>query len=135
MKDHLQSACFLGGVCGELMDQRLKEAAKAGDLNALQGKERITPLHYVAETDNIDLLAEFLYACPASIEDLNIRNETALHIAVKNFRLRAFKVLLGWLLKTLRREVLNWRDEDGNTALHIAVATDQTQVCWFSLGY
>ncbi|XAR70540.1 hypothetical protein NMG60_11027428, partial [Bertholletia excelsa] len=98
------------------------------ELIRVKGRERITPLHYVAETDNIDLLAEFLYACPASIEDLNIRNETALHIAVKNFRLRAFKVLLGWLLKTLRREVLNWRDEDGNTALHIAVATDQTQV-------
>ncbi|CAH2056845.1 unnamed protein product [Thlaspi arvense] len=64
------------------------------ELIRVKGRERITPLHYVAETDNIDLLAEFLYACPASIEDLNIRNETALHIAVKNFRLRAFKVLL-----------------------------------------
>ncbi|XAR70544.1 hypothetical protein NMG60_11027433, partial [Bertholletia excelsa] len=94
----------------------------------VKGRESYTPLHYVAETDNIDRLAEFLYACPASIKDLTIRDESALHIAVKNSRLRAFKVLLGWLSRTLEIEVLNWRDGDGNTALHIAVATNQVQV-------
>ncbi|CAH2056843.1 unnamed protein product [Thlaspi arvense] len=93
----------------------------------VKGRESYTPLHYVAETDNIDRLAEFLYACPASIKDLTIRDESALHIAVKNSRLRAFKVLLGWLSRTLEIEVLNWRDGDGNTALHIAVATNQVQ--------
>ncbi|KAL2489675.1 Ankyrin repeat-containing protein BDA1 [Forsythia ovata] len=39
----------------------------------IQGKERITPLHYVVETDDIDLLAEFLLACLESINDYSRR--------------------------------------------------------------
>nr|XP_009801876.1 PREDICTED: uncharacterized protein LOC104247534 [Nicotiana sylvestris] len=98
------------------------------DLIRVQGKERITPLHYVAETDDVEFLAEFLLACPASIEDLTIRDETAVHTAVKNSNERAFKVLLGWLQRTENLDILDWKDEAGNTVLHIAASTNQPQV-------
>ncbi|GMQ04658.1 hypothetical protein CsSME_00050004 [Camellia sinensis var. sinensis] len=94
----------------------------------VKGREMLTPLHHVAEKGHIDLLAEFLCACPESIMDLTIRDETAVHIAVKNFQLQAFKVLLGWLRRTQRLHVLNRDDDEGNSVLHIAVSTLQPQI-------
>ncbi|XP_016438946.1 ankyrin repeat-containing protein BDA1-like [Nicotiana tabacum] len=98
------------------------------DLIRVQGKGRITPLHYVAEIDDVEFLAQFLLACPASVEDLTICDETAVHIAVKNSNERAFKVLLGWLQRTENLDILDWKDEAGNTVLHIAASTNQPQV-------
>lgn len=99
------------------------------ELIRVRGRERITPLHYVAETENINLLGEFLYACPASIKDLTISGETALHVAVKTSKLNCVLVLLGWLQRTNNREILKLKDENGDTVLHIAVSTNQLQVC------
>ncbi|KAJ0105527.1 hypothetical protein Patl1_18363 [Pistacia atlantica] len=73
------------------------------ELVRVKAKERITPLHYVAQTNNADLLAEFLTVCPSSIHDVTIRY------------------------------ILNFTDEDGNTALHIATSTNQPEDgiwCW-----
>ncbi|KAL3742357.1 hypothetical protein ACJRO7_017777 [Eucalyptus globulus] len=69
------------------------------ELIQVYGRGRITPLHYVAEKEGdeeLELLAEFLCACKSSIEDLTSR-----------FYLT---------------EILNWKDEDGNTVMHIAVS-------------
>ncbi|XP_016482562.1 ankyrin repeat-containing protein BDA1-like [Nicotiana tabacum] len=98
------------------------------ELIRVRGRERITPLHYVAETENINLLGEFLYACPASIKDLTISGETALHVAVKTSKLNCVLVLLGWLQRTNNREILKLKDENGDTVLHIAVSTNQLQI-------
>ncbi|KAA8525985.1 hypothetical protein F0562_007915 [Nyssa sinensis] len=49
------------------------------ELIRVQGRERITPLHYVAGIEEFsDLLAVFLCACPASIEDLTVRDSLSL---------------------------------------------------------
>ena len=84
----------------------------------VKGREGITPLHYAAKEVDDKLLAEFLSFCPNSIEDVTIRNETALHIALKNNKLEAFTFLVGWLRKNWteksifwERTVLNWKDE------------------------
>ncbi|KAK2966324.1 hypothetical protein RJ640_000267 [Escallonia rubra] len=99
------------------------------DLIRVRGRERLTPLHYVAEKDEVDLLAQFLVACPASIKDVTIRGETALHIAVRNGKINAFQVILGWLQRTNKEDVLNCRDEKGNKVLHVAALTNQPQAC------
>ncbi|KAK1551862.1 hypothetical protein Q3G72_006094 [Acer saccharum] len=104
------------------------------ELVRVKAKWRMTPLHYVAQTENIDLLAELLSACPSSIEDLTVRCETAVHVAVKNGRLSAFKVLLGWLRRANKEEILKWKDEDGNTVLHIATFTNQPKVVELLIG-
>ncbi|XVF10922.1 hypothetical protein REPUB_Repub07fG0225200 [Reevesia pubescens] len=94
----------------------------------VKGKGMITPLHYLAQKEDADLLAEFLSVCPSSIEDTTIQCETAVHIAVKNFSIGSFKVILGWLRRVNKEDILNWKDEDGNTALHIAISTNQPEV-------
>ncbi|CAL5438689.1 unnamed protein product [Camellia sinensis] len=88
-------------------------------------------MHYVAEKGDIDLLAEFLLACPESIMDRTIRAETALHIAVKNSKLEACDVLLGWLRRSLNLQLLNSEDEKGNTVLHIAVSNSEIELVRF----
>ena len=105
-----------------------------GNLVRVKGKEGITALHYAAENDQLDLLNEFRTVCPDSIEDVTIQNETALHVALKYKKLKAFEVLVGWLRKdwskdAISREstVLNWKNEEGNTVLHVAVSNNQTQ--------
>ncbi|KAF3502312.1 hypothetical protein F2Q69_00039913 [Brassica cretica] len=74
-----------------------------------------------------ELLSEFLVACPSSVEDLTIKCETAVHIAVKNHHFEAFKVLLGWVQRVNREDILDWKDEDGNTVFHIAASINQTE--------
>ena len=80
------------------------------------------------------MLEEFLMVCPDSITDVTVRNETALHIALKNDKLEAFEFLVTWLgvivyknAKLYQRTVLNWKDDEGNTVLHIAVSKNQSE--------
>ncbi|CAI9784615.1 unnamed protein product [Fraxinus pennsylvanica] len=54
------------------------------DLIRIPGREGITLLHYAVEKEDIDLLIYFLIVCPSSINDWTVRDETAVHIAVRN---------------------------------------------------
>ncbi|XP_030931039.1 ankyrin repeat-containing protein BDA1-like [Quercus lobata] len=104
-----------------------------GDLVRIKGREGITPLHYaVVVDDQLDLLAEFLSVCPDSIEDVTTRNETVLHIALKYNKLEAFKFLVEWIRQKRsknsifwERKILNWKNEEGNIVLHIAISKNQ----------
>ncbi|KAM5573117.1 ankyrin repeat-containing protein ITN1-like [Rosa sericea] len=111
---------------------RLLDADRS--LVRVPGREGVTPLHYVAKEGNIELLDVFLSACPKSLEDVTIRNETSLHIALKNDKVEAFEFVLRWLKEVcyeevhqLEKKVLNWKDEDGNTLLHIATLRNQPE--------
>lgn len=99
-------------------------------LVSIKGRGRITPLHHVARTGDAELLSELLLACPSSIEDLTIKCETAVHISVKNHQFLAFKVLLGWVKRANKEEILDWKDENGNTVFHIAASVNQTEVMY-----
>ncbi|KAL5551316.1 hypothetical protein UlMin_001492 [Ulmus minor] len=110
------------------------------DIVQIEGKEGKTPLHYAAEEGNLDLLTKFLLACPQSIQDVTIRGETALHIAVKNYNLEAFDLMVGKLrrahhegAKIQETTILNWKDKEGNTALHIAALTNQPHASSYAL--
>ncbi|KAG4136273.1 hypothetical protein ERO13_D08G270800v2 [Gossypium hirsutum] len=104
------------------------------DLARVKGREGMTPFHCAATMGNSNLLFHFLEACPECIEDVTVRDETALHLALKNDLLEAFNLLTGWLQSNRRRganelekKVINWRDDDGNTVLHIAAIKLITQ--------
>ena len=94
------------------------------DLVRVKGKECITPLHYVVEIgdSHIDLLDIFLLVCPDSIADVTVRDETALHIALKNEQLEAFKFLVGWLGR-------NFFKNSSSNVKAILDQKDDTQ-CW-----
>ncbi|CAL5391464.1 unnamed protein product [Camellia sinensis] len=87
----------------------------------VKGREGLTPLHFVAKTDDqdqkVDLLFEFLDVCSSSINDVTIPEETALHIAVKSSSFYALQFLLIWLQKTYKGEVLCLTDERGKATL------------------
>lgn len=108
------------------------------ELIRVQGRGGITPLHYVAGKEGdieLELLAEFLCACKSSIKDLTNRCETAVHVAVKNHNLKAFKVLFGWLKRLHLIDILDRKDKDGNTVLHIAVSKKQLEIIKLLIGY
>ncbi|XP_030533290.2 alpha-latrotoxin-Lh1a-like [Rhodamnia argentea] len=107
------------------------------ELIRVRGQGGITPLHFVAkekganEQENVEfveLLAKFLFACKSSIKDLTIQCETAVHIAVKNHNIKAFEVLFGWLKQVCPTEILDWKDENGNTVLDIAVSKGRFEI-------
>ncbi|PSS04023.1 Ankyrin repeat-containing protein [Actinidia chinensis var. chinensis] len=98
------------------------------ELARVKGRERLTLLHFAAKIGSADMLAELLSACPELIQDLTVRDEKALHIAVKNMKLSALEVLLGFLGRTSNKWLLKNKDEMGNTVLHAAVATSQPQM-------
>ncbi|KAI7988549.1 Ankyrin repeat-containing protein BDA1 [Camellia lanceoleosa] len=76
------------------------------ELICVKGREGLTPLHFVAKTNDPDnLLSEFLHVC-SSINDVTIHEKTALHIVVKSSSLKAIEVLLGWLRKTYKGEIM-----------------------------
>ncbi|KAI3468694.1 hypothetical protein Pfo_025357 [Paulownia fortunei] len=94
----------------------------------VKGKEGLTPLHYAVKMKtDLDLLASFLLDCPDSIDDLNSRFQTAVHIAFETNNCPAIILLLNWLARRAKEPVLGWRDEKGNTALHVAVQHDCVQ--------
>ncbi|KAG4181217.1 hypothetical protein ERO13_A10G213200v2 [Gossypium hirsutum] len=100
------------------------------DLVRVRGKNGVTPLHYICEVGTDDgLLNTFLNTCPDSIRDVTTANCTALHIATEKNRLEALQVLT----RTLRKkaycwEVVNRKDKNGNTALHIAARNYQPEM-------
>ncbi|XP_044477288.1 ankyrin repeat-containing protein BDA1-like [Mangifera indica] len=104
------------------------------ELVRVKARGMVTPLHYAAQLDDESNMTDFLYVCPSSIEDLTVRSETAVHVALKNGSLKAFKVLLGWLRYFNKEEILNWEDEEGNDALHTAVSANQAEAVKLLIG-
>ncbi|XP_044476902.1 ankyrin repeat-containing protein BDA1-like [Mangifera indica] len=88
----------------------------------------------IAQLDDESNLKDILYVCPLSVEDLTVRSETAVHVALKNGSLKAFKFLLGWLQYFKKEEILNWEDEEGNNALHTAVSANQPEAVKLLIG-
>ncbi|XVE69106.1 hypothetical protein DITRI_Ditri09bG0124000 [Diplodiscus trichospermus] len=112
----------------------LRLLAADRDLVRVKGREGYTPLHHVAAHGNIRLLEQFLEDCPQCILDVTIRNETALHVAAKNNKLEALQILMRSLKRTcvyssyFGEKLLNWKDKDGNTMLHVAASKNQPEV-------
>ncbi|GKU91876.1 hypothetical protein SLEP1_g5690 [Rubroshorea leprosula] len=105
------------------------------DLARVKGKAGQTPLHFAADHEALDLLVEFLEACPECITDVNIHGQTAFQVAVKNGRYEAAKLLASWICRsthknstTWERVVLNGEDTEGNTVLHIAAQNNDPQM-------
>ncbi|KAG4201791.1 hypothetical protein ERO13_A05G300400v2 [Gossypium hirsutum] len=119
-------------IQNERMVLRLLEIDK--DLVRVKGREGYTPLHCAAEQGNLRLLAQLLVDYPEYVRDVTIRSETALHIAAKNNKLEAVQVLAQSLRRTyfysssMGKKLLNWKDKDGNTALHVAAYNNQPQI-------
>jgi ankyrin repeat protein len=97
---------------------------KNKELVRVKGRGGLTPLHLASEIEDVEFLAKFLTVCPDSIEDVTVRGETALHIAVRNDKYDSLNLLVCFLKKNresgarkLEYKILNWKDEQENTIL------------------
>ncbi|XP_010453686.1 PREDICTED: ankyrin repeat-containing protein At2g01680-like [Camelina sativa] len=104
----------------------------------LKGRQGMTPLLVAVSKKKTDLISEFFLVCPKSIVDANVNGENALHIAVNNYDQRegliVLKVLMGWILRLCQKDaesietrVINRRDKDGHSPLHLAAYENNLQ--------
>ncbi|KAF8028606.1 hypothetical protein BT93_E1289 [Corymbia citriodora subsp. variegata] len=99
----------------------------------VKGRERRIPLHCAAANGEVGAMKELLSASPESIEETTAREETPLHLTVKNNRFNALVVLVEHLKQHKKEHVINWKDHKGNTALHLAAAGKNFEAVKFML--
>ncbi|KAF2321301.1 hypothetical protein GH714_038547 [Hevea brasiliensis] len=107
-----------------------------GSLVRVKGKGGFTPLHHAAENGNLSILRECFKGYPESIKDVTFQGDTALHIAVKKHQKDAFEFLLmDWLRSSSfedadfwEGELLNWKNKEGKTVLHIATSEHRWKI-------
>ncbi|KAB2019318.1 hypothetical protein ES319_D08G290300v1 [Gossypium barbadense] len=81
-------------------------------LAVIKGRERVA--------------GELVMACPESIKEITDKKETILHLAGKNEN--GCKFVKGLIDGIKAKEMLNLKDEDGNTVLHLAALRKQHEV-------
>ncbi|XVF52528.1 hypothetical protein PTKIN_Ptkin05aG0025600 [Pterospermum kingtungense] len=120
---------------------RLLETEEGADLVRVKGRDDVTPLQRVVQQGDLRLLKEFLYVSPYSIIDATNQSETALHIAVKEGNIEALKFLLLFLRRSRNKEayweekILNWKDINGYTVLHVAAQMNRVEMVRLLLKY
>ncbi|KAI3969373.1 hypothetical protein MKX01_019934 [Papaver californicum] len=93
----------------------------------LKGRERSTPLHYATVKGRLGVINQLISCCEESFEDVTIRDETALHLAVKNNQFEALRIMVDTLRRLNKGEILNKKDQEGNTVLHLAASPKQRE--------
>lgn len=86
----------------------------------LRGPERKTPLHFAAIKGRVDVVSEMLSAYGECAEDVTVQREIVLHLAVKNNQFEVVRALVDWIRDVKKENILNMKDKQGNTALHLA---------------
>lgn len=100
---------------------------EVGSVRNLDGR---TALHVAAIKGREAVLAELVRVSPSLTRLLTDRGETGLHLCVKWNRLESVR-FLGEEMRKDGDGSLNWKDCEGNSALHIAVAKKHIEVCFF----
>ncbi|KAM0847723.1 hypothetical protein ACQ4PT_054828 [Festuca glaucescens] len=83
------------------------------------------PVHVAASIGALDIISIILETCPSSAGLCTAQGRTFLHVAVENRRLNVVSFVcqtpsLDW--------ILNMRDHDGSTALHLAVQAGKLRI-------
>ncbi|KAL9227256.1 hypothetical protein vseg_002969 [Gypsophila vaccaria] len=127
MNAHGYSPLHLASANGQI--QIVKEIIRVdSSICHLTGREGTTPLHAAVLRGKVDVISEILDKCEGCLQDATFQKETALHLAVKNLQLGSLKVMLDWIRRRNEGEILNRKDEHGNTILHLAVWKKQRQL-------
>lgn len=94
----------------------------------LKDRDGKTPLHVAAMRGKIDVIREIVASCVDCVEDETVQGQTALHLAVLHQEIEAVIAIVELITETNRFDVLNKKDEQGNTALHLATWRKNRQV-------
>ncbi|XP_068313586.1 ankyrin repeat-containing protein BDA1-like [Pyrus communis] len=101
------------------------------DLGLVLDRDGFTPLHLGVIKGRAAVVAELARVRPAATRVLTHGGEGGLHLCVKHHRLEVLKFLMDCIGRD--DEFVNWRDGDGNTVLHVAVAKKQLEVIKYLL--
>jgi ankyrin repeat protein len=94
------------------------------ELALLKSNDGRTSLHCAAVTGRVQVIRELVDFFPDCIGDVTPRGKTALHIAVKYNQFEAFDAMFDIVKQQLNmQEIMSAGDENGNTVLHLAVAS------------
>uniref|UniRef100_A0A1D1Y3N0 Ankyrin repeat-containing protein At5g02620 n=1 Tax=Anthurium amnicola TaxID=1678845 RepID=A0A1D1Y3N0_9ARAE len=88
-----------------------------------------SPLHLCARKGNVTTFDDIVNCCPDSVDLADGNGKNVLHIAIENVKAELVRHILG---KKSLAELINHRDNDGNTPLHTAAAK-QDERCIFEL--
>lgn len=82
-----------------------------------RNKQGMSALHISAKRGHVDVIKSLIKKCPEICELLDDKGQTALHVAVENNR----KSVVEFFLQSLEfQDLVNEKDNNGNTALHLA---------------
>jgi ankyrin repeat protein len=85
------------------------------------------PIHIAASSDRLKAVKCFLQRCPECVNLCDTMGRTFLHVAVEN---RSWKIVSYACRTPSLASILNTQDNNGNTALHLAVQVgDLRMVC------
>ncbi|KAF5936493.1 hypothetical protein HYC85_027622 [Camellia sinensis] len=121
---HLASMVGQAGIVKELITIDPK-------LRLLKGREKTTPLYWAAmagHTDVINLLLDGMQLKLARFLDKKEMERLWCSFACSKREVEDFKIIKDGLDKIRREEVLNWKDKEGNTVLHLATSTKQYEI-------
>ncbi|KAF3434404.1 hypothetical protein FNV43_RR25507 [Rhamnella rubrinervis] len=111
----LHYAAFIGHK--DLVDLLL--ANGNGSLALTRNKQGMSALHISAEYGHVDVIKLLMEKCPEICELLDEKDQTALHVAVEKKRKNVVKCFLQSLAF---QDLVNEKDKNGNTALHLAAS-------------
>ncbi|KAK6273824.1 hypothetical protein POUND7_010907 [Theobroma cacao] len=95
------------------------------DMCLVKDRDGRTPLHLAAIKGRIEVLTELVRVRPEATRVLTGGGESALHLSVKNNHFGALKVVVESVGKD--DQFANWRDSEGSSVLHLAVAKKQLE--------
>ncbi|KAJ4706567.1 Ankyrin repeat-containing protein [Melia azedarach] len=123
----LHLACQLGNL--DVIKELVRMDSK---LCLVKDKDGMTPLHTAAMEGRLDVMKELLSACPDSVMEVTVADETPFHIAMSHGQVKAEEFLLEWIKgKPYSAHLINKKDSDGNTLLHLAVSRKHLQIIKF----
>ncbi|RCV17057.1 LOW QUALITY PROTEIN: hypothetical protein SETIT_3G188600v2 [Setaria italica] len=86
------------------------------------------PVHVAASADSMASVIVLLTRCPGCARLRDARGRTFLHIAVEKKRQHVLSFVRRWCQQPSTSSVLNIQDDEGNTALHLAVLAGERNV-------
>ncbi|KAL2533272.1 Ankyrin repeat family protein [Abeliophyllum distichum] len=106
----------------------VKELLSANsEVGFVRNSDGRTALHVAVIKGRAAAAAELVQVVPELTTVLTDRGETCLHLCVKYNRVEILQILAE-AMKKFDRDLVNWKDCDGNTSLHIAVAKKQIEI-------
>lgn len=88
-------------------------------------KNGFNPIHIASNKGHINIIQDMLLQCPDSRELLNQQDQNILHVAAKSGKADA----VNYLLKVPElKKLINERDMDGNTPLHLATIYEHPKI-------